>query len=239
MVRISAVGTKRVSGLYCESYSAGFNAAFAIILILYRKIAGYPQRKWAFLFIVINLTALFLTTSRCTWLFLFAFLVSYALIRRSAFTLFFLISAGFIFSSSLLKKWFTVRAGDPHVNAVFLFINYFLSHLFSFSGLFGHGIGSRFVGSEMSLLYSESGYGTVFCQLGLFGLISLFLFYFYAMTHVRFSKENRFFVCGMAMSVPALLFFGGYPFGYKTFGLIYLFLGSIMVRSKNPLSSGR
>lgn len=225
---------KRLTGFYCEPFSAGFNAALAAILILYSKIAGYRLRKRMNIFLIINIIALILTTSRGTYLFLFLFLFNYVITRRNCFGLLLLGSLIIFIFYGLLKKFFILTLGEPHTTgAILLFINYFSNNLFSFAGLLGQGIGSRWLGSgyeEQNLIYSESGYGAIFGQLGLFGLVSIFLLYLSAIAHVYFSKENKFFVWGLAISTPILLFFAGYPFGYKTYGLIYLFLGSIMMR---------
>jgi hypothetical protein len=154
--------------------------------------------------------------------------------RRNHFGLLLLGSLIIFIFYSPLKKLFIFTPGESHTDAVLLFINYFSNNLFSFEGLLGQGIGSRWLGIgsgyEQGLIYGESGYGAIFGQLGLFGLVSIFLFYLSAIAHVYFSKENKFFVWGLAMSTLAVLFFAGYPFGYKTYGLIYLFLGSIMMR---------
>jgi hypothetical protein len=121
--------------------------------------------------------------------------------------------------------------GEPHKEAVFLFINYFLDNVFSFTGLLGSGIGSGelYANKDVGLLLVESGYGFIFLQLGLCGLVSIFLLYLSVVKRIPSTRENKFFILTFAASTFALLFFSGYIFGYKTYGLIHLFLGFTMV----------
>ena len=226
--------TKRLTGLYLEPFSAGFNSILAVILILYSRIAGYQiKRRNYHIFLIINIAAVILTTSRSAYLFLFVSLFIYIMIRRRFFIVLPFGLLVFFFYGPLKDFFITLvntLKGGPHREAVFLFINYFFNYLLSFDGLFGQGIGSRWlgIGEEKALLYIESGYGAIFGQLGLFGLFSIFFLFLTIIARVYFSKENKFFVLSTSISTAALLFFGGYPFGYKTYGLIYLFLGSIM-----------
>jgi phosphoglycerol transferase MdoB-like AlkP superfamily enzyme len=143
----------------------------------------------------------------------------------------------FIFTP--LKNLFITFAGEPHGRAVSLFSSHFFNNLFSFGGLFGGGISARFSGYDIYdtvLLYTESGYGAIFSQLGLVGLVSLLFLLISVITRISYSQENKFFVLGLIMSIAVLLLFAGYPFGYKTFGLIYLFLGFIMVKQSSSCS---
>ena len=175
---------KRLTGFYCEPVSAGLNVALAAILILYGKIAGYRMRKKMNIFLIINIIALILTTSRSIYIFLLLFLFSYVITRRNYFGLLTLGSLSIFIFNSLLKKLF-FTPGETHADAILSFINYFSNNLFSFAGLLGQGIGSK--GYEQNVIYSESGYGPIFGQLGLFGLVTIFLFYLSAIMHVYFS----------------------------------------------------
>lgn len=221
---------KRLTGLYFEPFAAGFNSTLAVILILYSRIAGYLKTRKTSIFLVINIVAAILTTSRSAYLLLLVSLFSYAIIQRKPFGLFLAGLLVFLYSplKNLLITSVETLGGDTHKEAVFLFISYFSSHLLSLDGLLGSGVGSM----EKISFSTHSGYGAIFGQLGFFGLLSLFCLYFFAMSRIPLTRENKFFVLSIAISTSVLLLFSGYPFGYKTYGLIYFFLGSIMIRPR-------
>ena len=226
---------KRLTGLYFEPFSAGFNSTLAVILILYSEIAGFMRReKRYYLLLSINILAAILTTSRSTYLFLFVSILVYTIIQRRFFlalVISLLVLLYLPLKSLILTSVYSL-GGEAHKETVFLFINYFLDNVFSFTGLLGSGIGSGelYANKDVSLLLGESGYGFIFLQLGLCGLVSIFLLYLSVVKRIPLTRANKFFILTFAASTFALLFFSGYIFGYKTYGLIHLFLGFIMTQ---------
>ena len=220
---------KRLTGFYIEPFAAGFNSGLAVILILYSRIAGYHQDRRNSVFLMINIISVILTTSRSAYLVLAMSLVMYSIIQRNPFGALSLCLLAYFYNPlrDLIFTSATNLGGGYHTKGVLGFIDYFWNNFPSIKGLFGSGIGSM-IGMEEWYLYVESGYGAIFLQLGILGLFMIFFLYLSIIAHVPFSKENIFFVLSISISTFALLFFSGYPFGYKTYGMIYLFLASIM-----------
>lgn len=221
--------SKRLTGLYLEPFSAGFNSTLAVILILYSRIAGYLEKRRNYIFLMINIISIVLTTSRSAYLVLAVSVVMYAIIQRNPFGALSLCLLAYFYNPlrDLIFTSATNLGGGYHLKGVLEFIDYFWNYFPSIKGLFGSGIGSM-IGTEKWYLYVESGYGAIFLQLGILGLFMIFFLYLSIIAQVPFSKENKFFVLSISISTFALLFFSGYPFGYKTYGMIYLFLASIM-----------
>lgn len=215
--------TRRQTGLYLEPFSAGFNAVLAIILIWYSRIAGFARIRKDSVLLLINFVAVVLTTSRAAYLFLLIALCVYRVVQRK-------------YLSSLL--WATTTAvlcvlyynpiaeavssvnWTAHKDATMSFVGYFLS----FNNLLGEGIGVM----ERSAIYTDCGYGAIYGQLGIVGIVGIIIFYICLKRRVYPTRENFFFVTTIIISIFALLFFAGFIFGYKTFGLIHLCLGFLM-----------
>ena len=217
---------KRATGLYMEGYSAGFNAVTAIILILYSKIAGYRAMKMKrnYIFIIVNLIAVILATSRSAYLLLFVSLFGYAMIQRRLPAALFLCLLPFIYTPfrDFVSTSVKTLGGGVHRDAIVLLPNFLFSHIFSFEGLMGSGIGS-FKG------YTDAGgIKDIFIQLGLLGLFSFFLLHFIIMANIDFSRENKFFILTVSIAIFLLSIYSGRIFGYKCLGVIYFFLGYIM-----------
>jgi hypothetical protein len=222
---------KRLTGLYLEPLSAGFNAALAVILVLYQKMKGYIKSKPFIILLVINMLAVILTTSRSAYLMLFFALFIFIFISKnkiSKIVSFFILTLPFLYRPFRIFCINSVKnlGGGFHAQAIKLFFNAFRENVFSFQGIFGDGVGSKWLGHN--LIYAESGYGMIFGQLGLFGVIAVILFFLTIVTHIHYSRENKFLVLSIMVPTFILLFFGSYPFGYKTFGFIYLILGMLM-----------
>jgi len=116
--------------------------------------------------------------------------------------------------------------GDWHKDAAMGLPGYIVGNLFSLDGLLGTGINAF----DDSFNFAESGYGTIFGQLGLLGLFGVSFLFLSILVRAFTSRENKFFIITVYTSVLVLLFFSAYIFGYKTFGLIYLVLGFMMYR---------
>jgi hypothetical protein len=216
--------TKRATGLYLEGYSAGFNATTAIILILYSKIAGFRITKKMYIFIIVNLIAVILATSRSAYLLLFVSLFSYVIIQRRFSAAVFLCLLPFLYSP--FRDFFTVSVmtlgGGAHREAILSLPHYMSSHIFSFEGLFGSGIGSF---KE----YTDAGaVKDIFTQLGLLGLFGFFLLYYTIMANSYHSRENKFLILSTSIAIFCLSIYSGRIFGYKSLGILFFFLGYIM-----------
>ncbi len=215
--------TKRLTGLYLEPFSAGFNAALAVALLWYKRIAGYPKLRYETPVIIINFSAVILTTSRSAYLMLAIIIVVYMMAqkRHLAMLICGLISLIFVtmYYAGIADAISTLD-WTGHSNPLYRFIG----HFFSFNNILGAGLGAM----ERNSLYTDCGYGFIYGQLGIIGIISIFILYLSIGWHSTASPENRFFITGITLSTFVLLFFAGYPFGYKTFGLIHLCLGAIM-----------
>ena len=219
---------KRATGLYLEGYSAGLNPAFAIILILYSKIARYRTIKSSYIFIIINLIAVILSTSRSAYLLLFVSLLIYLMMKRrlsaalflSVLPFFYVPFRNFFFSS------IKTLGGGAHRDAILQLPDYLSSHILSLEGFIGSGIGSF-------KDYVDAGaIKDIFIQLGLFGLFMIFLLYFAIMVRIPSSKENIFIVLSVSIAIFLLSIYSGRIFGYKCLGMIHFFLGYIT----NPFS---
>ena len=77
-------------------------------------------------------------------------------------------------------------------------------------------------------IYTDCGYGAIYGQLGIIGIISIVVFYLYVVRNTGSLSADRFFITSFILSIFSLLFFAGYTFGYKTFGMIHLCLGVLM-----------
>lgn len=225
--------TKRFTGLYLEPFSAGFNSTLGVILILYSKIAGYRKKRSAQIFLIINVIAVILTTNRSSYLLLSASLFFYAIINRSylGVSLFFLLAFLYAPLRSMVAGSVTSLGGGYHEKAFWEFFEYFWANFASVKGFLGSGFGSM-IGTQKWYLYVESGYGTIFLQLGILGLAMVFFLYLSVIVRAIPSKENRFFVLSISISTLALLFFQAPIFGYKSYGLIHFFLGTMIKHGK-------
>jgi len=222
--------TKRLTGLYLEPFSAGFNAALAVILIWYNRIAGHCKTRRDTIFLIINIIAVILTTSRSAYLVLIiAALVYWTVHRRflSFFTSVLFILVLYLLYYDPLVEAISSLDWAGHGNATMSFIAYFLS----FNNLLGVGIGAM----GKSEIYTDCGYGAIYGQLGIAGIISVLMLYLTVGKKIRSTRENRFFVASILISTFSLLFFAGFPFGYKTFGLIHLCLGFLMGHSHTAI----
>jgi len=114
--------------------------------------------------------------------------------------------------------------GGGHKETALGLPGYIINNAFSLKGFLGTGINSF----EGSFNFTESGYGTIFGQLGLLGLAGVFFLFLSVLVNAFTSRENKFFIISVYTSILILLFFSAYIFGYKTFGLIYLVLGFMM-----------
>jgi len=222
--------SKRLTGLYFEPFAAGFNSSLAVILILYCRMAGYKKYKWEYAILGINFAAVILTTSRSSYLFLSIFLFSYFLIKgklHPGIVLCFLTLLYKPFREFCYESTLTL-GGGVHQEAAMGLPEYIWSNIGKIEFIWGGGIGSM----TNSLFFVESGYGAVFGQLGIIGLLIIILLYMKMTIYKESSLHDRFFAFGMLVATMILLFFAGYPFGYKTYGLLHLFLGTIMAQYK-------
>jgi hypothetical protein len=215
--------TKRLTGLYLEPFSAGFNAALAVAIVWYRKLAQYPKLRYETPIIIVNFLAVILTTSRSAYLMLAIITFVYMLVQKRylSMLLFGLLSLIFVvpYYNNIVDVISTMSWAG-HIKPLYRFF----AHFFSFNNILGLGLGT----TEKSSLYTDCGYGSIYGQLGIIGIISILILYLSIGWHSTASPENRFFITGITISTFVLLFFAGYPFGYKTYGLIHLCLGTIM-----------
>jgi hypothetical protein len=215
--------TKRLTGLYLEPFSAGFNAALAIVLIWFTRVAGYARSRRDWIFMIINFIAVILTTSRAVYLFVCISLLVYMIVQKKYISSFIWGTVIFILCAMYYNPLVeAVNSIDwtAHRNATMSFIDYFLS----FDNLVGEGIGAM----EKSAIYTDCGYGAIYGQLGIAGIIAILFLYMSIGRLLLSDRENRFFAGAVLIPTLVLLSFASYPFGYKTFGLIHLCLGTLM-----------
>lgn len=217
---------KRVTGVYFEPFAAGFNSSLAIILILYRGVARYKKLKCEYLLLGINFIAVVLTTSRSSYLLFAIFIFSFFLIKKRIHPVMILGFLALFYGP--FREYCTDSisnlGGGAHRDAVVGLPDFIISYVRSVEFLWGGGFGSM----EKSIYSGESGYGSIFGQLGMVGIFIIIVLYLSVTMVPNRSAEDRFFTVGFLVSVLILFFFAGYPFGYKTFGLLHLFLGTIM-----------
>jgi hypothetical protein len=227
--------TKRLTGLYLEPFAAGFNAVFAVILILYVRMSGNRKLKWEYFLLSINIVAVILTTSRSSYLLLFIALTIYLLMSNRIHPVFFLCFLTLLYTPFRELCFHSVKTlgGGKHQETISVFFDYLINNLFTFKGIVGEGIGSRWF--EYAWLYIESGYGYIFGQLGIAGILGIILLFLISASHIYSNEANNYFTIVLLASVAILLLFSGYIFGYKTFGLIYMFLGSLMTKPYSAL----
>lgn len=215
--------TRRLTGLYLEPFSAGFNAALAVALVWYKRLAGSAKNRYDALIIITNVTAVLLTTSRSAYLMLAIITVVYMMSQKRHLSILIWGLILFIFVILYYNNIADVLSTldwSGHTNPISLFIEHFLS----FNNIIGAGLGAM----ERNSIYTDCGYGAIYGQLGIFGIAGILIFYLGIGGKITASPENRFFITCITVSTFALLFFAGYPFGYKTFGLIHLCLGALM-----------
>jgi hypothetical protein len=217
--------TKRATGLYLEPYSAGFNAATAILLILYGKIVGYRLKK-EHIFVMVNLAAVILATSRSAYLYLFITLLVYLVIQRKPNTLLLLCVLPFLYGPfrNIMVYSTETLGGGIHEETIVTFPDYLFGFTFSFDTFAGTGLGT-FAGADMGAIKEIS------IQLGLVGLLAFLLLYYSIMTRIPRSKENKFIISAYAITIFLLSIYSGRMFGYKCLGLIQFFLGYITTSS--------
>nr|MBC8484521.1 hypothetical protein [Bacteroidota bacterium] len=212
----------------------GLNAAIAILLILYSKIAGYRAMKMNYIFIAVNLIAVILATSRSAYLLLFVSLFSYVMIQRRLPAALFLCLLPFIYTPFRDFVFTSVETlgGGMHRDAVVLLPDFLYSHISSFGNLLGSGFASFIAYVDVGAIKE------IFIRLGPFGLFSVFFLYFVIMANVYFSKENKFFILTASIAIFLLSIYSGRIFGYKPLGLIHFFLGYITeVRQLEPIEN--
>ena len=219
---------KRLTGFYCEPFAAGFNSSLAIVLILYCKMAEFKKIKWEYLILIINFIAVILTTSRSAYLFLVICILCFSIIKKKIHPTFLLCFLALLYKPfrTFCYNSIITLGGETHQEAALSLPRFIWSHSRSIEFLWGGCLGSM----KNSNFSTESGYGLIFGQLGLFGLLFIFIFYFCFLYYTDSSKENKFFACSIITATSILLFFSGYIFGYKTYGLIHMFFGFIIAQ---------
>ncbi len=231
--------SKRLTGFYFEPFAAGFNTSLAIILILYCRIAGFGRMKHEYLILGINISALILTTSRSSYLLLSVFLLSFFYYKGKLHPAMLLCLLALLYEPFRIFCLDSIRnlGGEVHQRAALGLPQFILSHINSIDFIWGGGLGSM----EKTIFEIESGYGAIFSQLGIIGLVSIVSLYLCMTVGFLPSTQDKFYILGILGSIILLLFFAGYLFGYKTFGLLHLVLGSISSRYRSrilPIQAG-
>lgn len=212
---------KRATGVYLEGYAAGFNPATAVFLIVYSKIAGHKVTKKTYAFMLINLAAVFLATSRSAYIFVFMSLIGYIIIQRKLNLAFLLSIVPFFYGPfrAFLIGSVDNLGGSAHRHAIVSLPNFLLDSIISIEALIGTGLGSVESFADMGAIKD------IFTQLGIFGLFSVFYLYFVVMKNIYTDRAGKFFVLTLGIALFIFAIYAGRMFGYKSFGWIHFLIG--------------